>query len=235
MAEQDPDQDGAKLEREVARLYRGMPHDEPPARLDDAIRAQARRPDAMHAAPLVPPTGRRSWHYPMAAAAVIVLAVAVTWHVEQDQPDLIATAPLPVPVPESKKEATVQAPARSDAPLRDRAAPKPAERHFTPDPALAPAPASPPPVAASRESAGSTADSTALMKQRRSEVQEQRAMTPQGGLAAAMETPEQWLERIARLRREGRHDEADQALAEFRKRHPDFRIPAETLERVEKK
>jgi len=51
----------------------------------------------------------------------------------------------------------------------------------------------------------------------------------------AAETPERELERIAELRRQGRHDEADKALAEFRKRHPEFRIPEPMLERVERR
>jgi hypothetical protein len=51
----------------------------------------------------------------------------------------------------------------------------------------------------------------------------------------AADTPEKELERIARLRSEGRHEEADKALAEFRKRHPDFRIPEPMLERVERR
>ena len=59
--------------------------------------------------------------------------------------------------------------------------------------------------------------------------------TKPGAGAAGMEAPEAWLERIARLRREGRHEEADKALAEFRQRHPDFKIPPPLLEQVEKK
>jgi hypothetical protein len=49
------------------------------------------------------------------------------------------------------------------------------------------------------------------------------------------ETPERELERIADLRKQGRHDEADKALAEFRKRNPDFKIPEAMLERVERR
>jgi hypothetical protein len=44
--------------------------------------------------------------------------------------------------------------------------------------------------------------------------------------------PERDLERIARLRVEGRHAEADKALEEFRRKYPDFRIPAAMWERV---
>ena len=48
----------------------------------------------------------------------------------------------------------------------------------------------------------------------------------------AAATPEAELDRIARLRAEGRHDEADRALEEFRRRYPAHRIPPETWERV---
>jgi hypothetical protein len=50
----------------------------------------------------------------------------------------------------------------------------------------------------------------------------------------AADTPEGELERIARLRREGRDDDADKALAEFRKRYPDYQISAEMRAKVER-
>jgi len=56
-----------------------------------------------------------------------------------------------------------------------------------------------------------------------------------GAAKAALDVPERELERIAQLRREGRHEEADKALAEFRKRHPDYRIPDAMRERVERR
>ena len=53
-----------------------------------------------------------------------------------------------------------------------------------------------------------------------------------GGFAYA--SPEQWLQGIADLRRQGRHEEADKALAEFRRAYPDYRISEAMLEKVEK-
>lgn len=38
--------------------------------------------------------------------------------------------------------------------------------------------------------------------------------------------PDQWLEKIVELRREGRGAEADELLAEFKKRFPDHPLPA---------
>jgi hypothetical protein len=51
----------------------------------------------------------------------------------------------------------------------------------------------------------------------------------------AAPAPEKELERIAELRKQGLHEEADKALAEFRKRHPDFKILPAMLERVERR
>jgi hypothetical protein len=46
--------------------------------------------------------------------------------------------------------------------------------------------------------------------------------------------PEQLLERIAELRREGKHADADKALAEFRQRYPEYRISEQMLKKVER-
>jgi hypothetical protein len=197
MAEQDD-------EREVSRVYRQLPREEPPPEIDAAIRAEARSVVETHPAPLVVPTGRRQWYFPVAAAAVIVLAVAVTWHVEQEAPDP-AVAPVPAapaaqapkkePVPGPRRELTRERMARDEA----AAEPRPA-----------------PPAAASSAPAAPQAE-TRIM-----------------GLAK-VQSPEAELERIAELRRQGRHEEADKELAEFRKRHPDYAIPPAMLEKVEKK
>ena len=47
-------------------------------------------------------------------------------------------------------------------------------------------------------------------------------------------SPERMLEGIAELRKEGRHEEADKALEEFRKLYPDYRISEEMLRKVER-
>lgn len=68
--------------------------------------------------------------------------------------------------------------------------------------------------------------------QRRELTPRARAVEARDKLAQEAETPEKWLERIAALRGEGKHDEADKALAEFRQRHPDYRIPEPMLKKV---
>lgn len=192
---------------EASRRYRGLPREEPPEALDAAIRAHARRAVELHPAPLVPPTGRREWYFPLAAAAILVLAVAVTWHVEREQPDMVAVG---------------QAPQAASAPAETRAeAPKPLQESRAQPSARNDA------TGARRkvEKAPSSPDNAVFAKERAARDE----------AAAPAETPEQWLDRIAKLRAEGRHEEADRALAEFRKRHPGFRIAPEMLEKVEKK
>ena len=61
-------------------------------------------------------------------------------------------------------------------------------------------------------------------------MQESRAVA---SIASPL-SPEQLLERVAELRKEGRHDEADKALVEFRQRYPEYRISEEMLKKVER-
>ena len=53
------------------------------------------------------------------------------------------------------------------------------------------------------------------------------------GLAAA--SAEQWLQGIVDLKRQGRDEEAEKQLGEFRKRYPDYRIPEAIAEKFEKR
>jgi TolA-binding protein len=75
-------------------------------------------------------------------------------------------------------------------------------------------------------------------KEERSEAQEAPAAPapiPQTAPAArAMSDaadPERLLEQIAELRKQGRHEEADKALEDFRRRYPDYRIPESALKK----
>ena len=153
---------------------------------------------------------RFAWYVPLATAAIIVLAVAVTVHLERQRPDLeVAEAPAPPPDEQPQASKREKSAPRDDARLADlyKATPAP------------PQPGSPPAAAPSRAENQST-------------MGERRAATDR---VAAARSPEQWLQGIADLRRQGRHEEADRELAEFRKRHPDYRISEATLEKVEKR
>jgi hypothetical protein len=97
------------------------------------------------------------------------------------------------------------------------AAPPAAARAFAPEP-----PASPAAPAAS-------APAPARLKR-----EANAAQAPAGAAADAQAVDEttRELEAIAKLRVEGRHAEADKALAEFRRKRPDYRIPDAMWERV---
>jgi|SRR6185503_402852 len=282
-------------EREAERLYRQLPREEPPAALDAKIRAEARRAVASHPAPLVAPAGRSNWYFPVAAAAVIVLAVAVTWQVEREQGDEGAPpASPPAAVLQKEQKLPEQVPQKKAppealqyAPLAKRAE-KPVAEAKNQAPAAEPKPRAP--AEAAREQAlseaaknetlaGAIGDQAATisgarspsredaLRERENRMRQERpgsadavapsaarpapapapasappsidlqtgAIQAQGRANYADEPPEKWLERIAQLRQQGRHDEADRALAEFRKRYPDYKIPAAMLEKVEKK
>jgi len=254
-------------ESKISQRYRELAREEPPRHVDEAILAAARRAAQTRPAPLVVPSGRQRWYFPLAAAAIIVLAVAVTVHVERQNRDVeLAEAPVASP-PAAREEQT--APAQ---------APAEPQRRFTPDPKPAPsqeqrdvappadlqkaqeAPSSP--ESGIRESvrpdAGARAKTFADMQQapapapppaaarapapaaRPGPQAEQRAMDVAGRVRAATgsfahASPEQWLQGIADLRRQGRHEEADKALAEFRRAYPDYRISEAMLEKVERR
>jgi hypothetical protein len=208
----------------ISQRYRELSREEPSPQIDAAILAAARRAAETRPAPLVVPSGRRRWYFPLAAAAIIVLAVAVTVQVERQQPDPEIAVP---PVTEPK------------GPTDDRSVPSAGEES---KPAPKPAPMFTP---------GPKPEAPRELRAQRDEVQPQAAPAPASPPAAAppsdpapearamaklaVEPPERWLERIAELRKLGKHEEADKALAEFRRAYPDYRISEAMLEKVEKR
>ena len=246
MAEEDRDP-------KVSQAYRALEREEPPRALDEAILAAARREVGARPAPLVAPVGRRRWYFPVAAAAVIVLSATVALRIWYEPPEMDGASPEPAP-PAGQKRADEPPAARDELraktqpggsqrgvvsgvePLKD-ASPPLKEPPRIPEskveaPAAAPepkreqgAPRSPESAVTGRLSKESAA--RPMMQQRAApEPAEERTRS-----ATVEESPERWLERIAELRRQGRDDEADRQLAEFRKRHPDHKVPEAVLRR----
>jgi hypothetical protein len=190
-------------EREISERYRELAREEPPRHVDEAILAAARRAGAPRA---------RRWYIPLAAAAAaLVLAVAVAIQVDRGEPD---------------SQALVLAPSEQK------------QESFRQDPTPAPAPAESPAAAArSRESRAERQDAPSrdLLKAPRAAPAspELRAGAKLSeNIAGAAASPEQWLQGIMDLRRQARDVEADQQLAEFRKRYPDYRIDEATMKKL---
>jgi len=202
----EPDQDPR-----VLQAYRDLGGETPPPALDVAILAVARR------------RGGR-WHVPVAAAAALALAVGVALIVQREEPktsDTVALAPQVIPAPAGRRERA------AEVRELEKAAPAAAP--------AAPAAARPAPLA---ESAVHADRAAAPMAARSAQAPEEaRAADVAGasvsaGLAGKAESPEAWLKRIAALRAAGRHEEADERLAEFRRRYPDYEIPEAMRARV---
>jgi hypothetical protein len=158
---------------------------------------------------------RSRWAVPVSVAAVVVLAVGVTLRVQLEErkgADEIALSPQVMP-----------APASSDTHARE------SKR----DAAPARGPAAAPPVVAMEPRANVAQEAVASSVAPAAEpAGRARAGVSVGKITAVPESPAQWLERIAKLREAGKAREADESLAEFRKRYPDYRIPEAMRARV---
>lgn len=231
---------------ELARLYRESMREEPPAYLDTAIHAAARRevnprrgePGLAHeangvvsaaASPSRPALGGvgsglrprlfaapllRSWRLPASIAAVVVLSVSIATLMIEERPEELA---------EPLRGASKAVPERPSAEVAD--------------PATAPQPFSgAPPAAASRQERrreptpalrrDSATPPTAVMNAPQREPAE--PVSPRSALVRdyEFEPPEKWVEKIAELRREGRTAEAEEWVAEFKRRFPNHSLPA---------
>ena len=65
----------------------------------------------------------------------------------------------------------------------------------------------------------------------RAEAPASGARAPEAAARAYVEPPEKWLERIAELRKQSRHEEAEKALEAFRKRYPGYKLPESVLKK----
>ncbi len=125
--EQDP---------QLAALYRAGADAKPPAHLDDAIRAAARREVA--AGPRR--AGIRRWTVPVSLAAILVLSVSVVTMMREqgaDRPDSMIQPPAQAPATSMQREIVKKEIAEPPAAVAQEAAPKP--RSAIPPPVEAPA------------------------------------------------------------------------------------------------
>lgn len=224
MAETDRDE-------KLSQAYRALPLEEPPRALDAAILAAARRKPVR-------------WRVPVSIAAVVVLAVGVTLRMLPHEPgtESVALAPqvMETPRPAAPPVQSAAKPAR-DAPAETALARAPRERAEQ----SAAAPVMSDEVAARSAEARARNDVAGAKRPEAPAPQAAQGAQAVGGLAAERApaaaapapralasaklaepaTPEAWLERIAELKKQGRVREADESLAEFKKRYPAYKIP----------
>ena len=242
-------------DKEVAQAYRALGAEEPPRALDEAILAAARRRPARWRVPLsiaavvmlaVGVTLRMLPHEPGAESVALAPQVMETPRPAAPPAETQATTtpgaaavaraperraarnepgtPPPVGALAMKDEAPAQvagARARGEAQSASQAP--------------APAAAAPPALAADaarRDEAVAGAKAQAAERGPAAAAEQAAERSPAAApraLAAAKlaepATPEAWLERIAELKKQGRAREAEESLAEFRKRYPGYKIP----------
>ena len=242
-------------DEKLQQRYRDLAREEPPRALDDAILAASRRS-------LTKTSLARRWAAPVSIAAVLVLAFGVTLEMQHEEPGIEYTEPLkratppPPTLPAEARAPAAPSPAQKPQVALRKASPQMAVRPAAQEPqpfpesfsanvapqapapaAVQPVPAAPadkpqgaimPPVPAASASVAARASMAA--PRAKAEMAD-AAQTPARTLAAPSET-ERELERIARLREAGRHEEADKALDDFKRKYPDFRIPEAMWSRV---
>jgi hypothetical protein len=291
----------SEVDKDLSERYRAAARDEPPAHVDAAILAAAKRAVGSQPQPAGAPRRLRRWYVPVSLAAVIMLSVIVTLRIERERPEIAMPDSVPVETEKKQKvarqaqEPPAAAPASAPAvvasrlepktdslpavrqkerksaqqapepgivppvaPLAEvapRAAPNPAPAQpaapvFAPDPkparnaapeerqredSLRSADAARGPAASSETAGGKLAGSDALgrMRSEAREMSAPAAKPAESPLLAKRElAPEEWLERIADLRRQQHDREADEQFAEFKRRYPDYRISDAMTERI---
>ncbi len=236
----------SEIDPKLSRLYREAATEGPPAAVDAAIlaaaRKQAARPERRTRASWL------NWMAPASAIATLVVGVSIAFLVDREQPEStrdtkirpIAPRPQSAP-PASASESAPAKPAASAAPAAAKteapAAAAPAQVPVLATPAAPAAQAFPAErrekAAASKLSAPKAASEANVARD--AAVGAMSAGAPPAAAAAsrlaplrqqaAPRSPQAWLDEIGRLKREGRDKEAAEQLAEFRKAYPAYSVP----------
>ena len=230
-------------DEQLSRLYREVRGTEPPETLDRAILDAARA----EAAPVKPRKRAwwQTWAGPASVTATVVLTVTLALMVQQEQePPFIEAPPTKgdasdfavrpaAPPPVAKQEVVPREAERVVEGTRQAREAAPVAKPFASEMKAAPAGAVAPraPMAESAESVAPAKPAAVMRRQvaPAADAVELRAksapLRKEAVGAALARTPEQWLEDIRRLNQQGKDKEAADALADFRKAYPDYRLP----------
>lgn len=217
----------------LSQAYREANHAEPPPALDNAILAAARQALA------TPPrrrAARFAWAVPLSTAAVLVLGVTLLFQMQRESPETPREAKPAPATARLESTRTLPSNAQGKTETEHMEATSAASTGATAEPRPAPFPAVPPlprPEQARKAPVAAQADSFATEATTRMERSTPFASTAPAAREAAPapnpERPEQWVEKIRLLLREGRTDEARKSLEELRRRHPGFALPEDLL------
>jgi resuscitation-promoting factor RpfA len=229
----------------LSKRYRDLAREEPPAALDAAILAASRRAVSK-------PSFSRRWGAPVSIAAVLVLAFGLSLEMQHEKPDVATSppetaaktavsAPVPSPPPASSAAQAAEAVPAQNAPVP---APR-AEKARAPSSAAKPEPFQATPARPAQEQERKAAP---LAKESAAAVAMPAApaparapsadynVAPSAGAPASrmtgaiqlksrvMAPQEEELEKIAKLRAEGRDADADRELEAFERKYPGYRI-----------
>ena len=232
------------IDPKLSRLYRETSTEGPPAVLDAAILAAAKKQAAIR-------QGRKRsilsrWMVPASAIATLVLGVSIALLVEREHPETTDDTATPqiAPRPQSPPPASSKETAKAkgvDGAAGGVAVKKEAPAAAVPAQAPVLRPAEPASSAADTVQAEGRAQTTEPRMETEATAARDAAMGGPGAAApaapaaaarpapmrqyATRRSPEAWLDDIGRLKREGREKEAAEQLAEFRKAYPAYAVP----------
>lgn len=244
------DRELGKMSSEISERYRAGAEDEPPARLDAAVLAAARRE-------VEQPRQRRNWQMPASIAAMLVIGVSLVLLVRDNEPPLPSLdrpaadeAKLAKPAPPQlamKAQPKARADSyREDRPSRERSA-RPDREPVARDEAAATqentasgtaappsAPAAPVvagPAKSAEQEQSRIAESSDFSSSKKAKALADAATESRPSAqalrkdATAPAQPQEWLGKIDDLRRDGRQAEARRQLLGFRQQYPHYPLP----------
>ncbi len=197
-----PHDDMPEHDPHISALYRQAGDIAPPASLDEAVLASARRAVRQR---------RQRWIVPLSTAAVLMLGLTVLLKINSEW-QTKESVPMAMPH-EEKAEASAGMLAKKAAP----ASPAPQVLRAVP------------PQQSSRakteiaESFGAVAD--AVQKTDKQKENETLAIAGAAQAEPKVLEPKPWIEKIRKLIEEKKLDEGRKELRAFRKRYPDYKLP----------
>jgi len=242
-------------DEELSRIYRDAEGPRPAQRVDDNIIAASQRVAGARPRPAGVRFARRwGTPFALAATVVVTFTLTLMVFERESSLDKMAPAatradrpakvlqaePKRAGQPETESPAVLRPiapapPVPQVAAQRDRVQQRPGESAAASKPPgtgqFAPAPEAPrapelrqqtPQAPAAAPAAGALSESAAALQGASvAALAANRPAVPE----AKERTPEKWLEDIRKLKTEGKAAEAERELAEFKKRHPEYRVP----------